>query len=78
MRPNVGRDGPGVGDVRGRSRGTGAPRCFRRDQSGATAIEYALIAGLIFLALTSALAVYGDSAGGLFGNLSNRFVAALR
>jgi pilus assembly protein Flp/PilA len=64
--------------VRGRSRGTAAPRRFRRDQSGATAIEYALIAGLIFLALTTALSVYGGSAGGLYGNLSNRFVSAMR
>ncbi len=52
----------GEGDVRGRSRGAAAPRRFRRDESGATAIEYALIAGLIFLALTTALSVYGDSA----------------
>ena len=64
--------------MRGRSRGREALRCFRRDQSGATAIEYALIAGLIFLGLTTALSVYSDSAGGLYGNLSNRFVSALQ
>ena len=64
--------------MRGRSRGMEALRCFRRDQSGATAIEYALIAGLIFIALTTALSVYGDSAGGLYGNLTNRFIAALQ
>ncbi len=64
--------------MRGRSRGAAAPRRFRRDESGATAIEYALIAGLIFLALTTALSVYGDSAGGLYGNLSNRFGAVMR
>ncbi|GJD62461.1 Flp family type IVb pilin [Methylobacterium frigidaeris] len=62
--------------MRGRSRLTGALRRFRHEQSGATAIEYALIATLIFLALTSALAVYGSAAGGLYGNLSNRVAAA--
>ncbi len=62
----------------GRSQVTEALRRFRREQSGATAIEYALIATLIFLALTSALAVYGSSAGGLYGNLSNNISAALR
>ncbi|KMO43279.1 hypothetical protein VQ03_08905 [Methylobacterium tarhaniae] len=64
--------------MRGRSRGEDSIRRFRREQSGATAIEYALIAGLIFLALTSALALYGGSTGGLYGILSDRFVAALR
>ncbi len=63
--------------MRGRSRVTEVIRRFRREQSGATAIEYALIATLIFLALTGALAVYGNSAGGLYGNLSNRFISAL-
>ncbi len=33
---------------------------------------------LIFLALTTALAVYGNSAGSLFTNLSTRFLAALQ
>ncbi|KMO28384.1 Flp family type IVb pilin [Methylobacterium aquaticum] len=63
--------------MRGRSRGTEVLRRFRHEQSGTTAIEYALIAGLIFLALTAALSVYGDAAGGLYSNLSNRFVSAL-
>ncbi|MET7245564.1 Flp family type IVb pilin [Methylobacterium sp. EM32] len=64
--------------MRGRSRVTEALRRFRREQSGATAIEYALIATLIFLALTSALAVYGSTAGGLYSNLSNSIGTALR
>ncbi|WP_082173317.1 Flp family type IVb pilin [Methylobacterium platani] len=54
-----------------------AVRRFLRDPSGTTAIEYALIAGLIFLALTAALATYGDSAGSLFNNIKTRFLAAL-
>ncbi|TGD98205.1 Flp family type IVb pilin [Methylobacterium nonmethylotrophicum] len=61
----------------GRSRGANAVRRFRRDRSGTTAIEYALVAGLIFLALTTGLAVYGNSAGSLFGNLSTRLLAVL-
>lgn len=64
--------------MRGRSRVTEALRRFRREQSGATAVEYAIIATLIFLALTSALSVYGHTTGGLYSNLSNQVGAALR
>ncbi|SFV16307.1 Flp pilus assembly protein, pilin Flp [Methylobacterium sp. 174MFSha1.1] len=64
--------------MRGRSRVTEALRRFRREQSGATAIEYALIAALIVLALMGALSVYGNTAGGLYSNLSNSVVTALR
>ncbi|WP_246101978.1 Flp family type IVb pilin [Methylobacterium terricola] len=64
--------------MQGRSREGDALRRFRRDQSGTTAIEYALIAGLIFLALTTALSAYGDTAGSLYNNLSTRFLAALK
>lgn len=34
---------------------------------GATAIEYALICGLIFLAIIGAMAMLGDESTGLFG-----------
>ncbi|KMO27294.1 hypothetical protein VQ02_33440 [Methylobacterium variabile] len=61
----------------GRSRGAEAIRRFRREQSGTTAIEYALVAVLIFLALTAGLSVYGNSAGSLYGQISNRILAAL-
>ncbi|BCM81873.1 hypothetical protein NS230_17535 [Methylobacterium indicum] len=64
--------------MRDRTRGTEVVRRFRDETSGSTAIEYALVAGLIFLALTTALAVYGNSAGSLFTNLSTRFLAALQ
>lgn len=64
--------------MQGRSRDRDALRRFRRDLSGSTAIEYALIASLIFLALTASLALYGDSAGSLYNNISTRFLAALR
>ncbi|AWN48568.1 hypothetical protein DK419_21260 [Methylobacterium terrae] len=61
--------------MRGRSRARDAIRRLRRDRSGATAIEYALVAGLIFLALTVGLNTYGNSAGSLFGNISTRILA---
>ena len=33
---------------------------FLKDESGATAIEYAMISGLIFLAIVTALYTWGD------------------
>lgn len=36
-----------------------ARRRFQNDESGATAIEYALVAGLIFLAIVSSLSAVG-------------------
>ena len=41
---------------------------FLKDESGATAIEYALIGTLIGIALLSTFAVLGDSLKGLFNN----------
>ncbi len=43
---------------------------FRRfvcDQSGATAIEYALIAMVVAVALVSSFTIFGDALGNLFG-----------
>ena len=39
---------------------------FLRDQSGATAIEYGLIAALIAVALISTLAVFGTNLSALY------------
>jgi pilus assembly protein Flp/PilA len=39
---------------------------FLTDDSGATAIEYGLIAGLIFLAIVSAIHYYVEGAEALF------------
>ncbi|MDO9587788.1 MAG: Flp family type IVb pilin [Brevundimonas sp.] len=39
---------------------------FRRDERGATAIEYGLIIALIFLAMVGALTVFGNTTSGLF------------
>lgn len=42
-------------------------RRFGADESGATAIEYALLGTLIAVALVATFTVVGDSVGNLFG-----------
>ena len=42
---------------------------FRRDRSGATAIEYALIGGLIFLAIVTGLQSYTTSVEGVYAKI---------
>ncbi len=39
---------------------------FKSDEYGATAVEYALLAGLIGIALIGAVALMGDSVEGVF------------
>ena len=46
---------------------------FGRDESGATAIEYALIAGSIGLVIITAAQLIGLSLVGVFTNVSNGF-----
>ena len=43
---------------------------FLADESGATAIEYGLIAGLIFLAIVSAIHYYTESIGEMYGKIN--------
>jgi pilus assembly protein Flp/PilA len=43
---------------------------FLNNQRGVTAIEYALIAGLIFLVIVTAVGSIGTSLSGTFGNVS--------
>jgi pilus assembly protein Flp/PilA len=43
---------------------------FIRDESGATAIEYGLIAGLVSVAIIIALTALGDSLNNLFSTIS--------
>ncbi len=43
---------------------------FIKDESGATAIEYALLAGLIGVAIIGAVTALGGSISGLFTGLS--------
>ena len=45
---------------------------FVRDESGATAIEYGLIAALIAVGIIAAATTLGNSLSSLFGRISNR------
>jgi len=49
----------------------------RLDDSGATAIEYALIAGLVFLAIVGAINYYAGSLGNLFNEVSTNVSGSL-
>jgi pilus assembly protein Flp/PilA len=44
---------------------------FAKDESGATAIEYSLILGLVFLAIITAMSNLGDSVAGMFNYVSD-------
>jgi pilus assembly protein Flp/PilA len=46
------------------------------DERGATAIEYGLICGLIFLAIVSAVTAFGASTTSLYSHISSTIVAA--
>lgn len=50
---------------------------FWKDEEGATAIEYALIAGLIAVAIIAALTALGGSIGSLFNNISEKLNGAV-
>jgi pilus assembly protein Flp/PilA len=53
--------------------------CWRRffaDQGGATAVEYGLVCGCIFLAVVGAIITFGAHATNMFNNLSNAVVGA--
>lgn len=45
---------------------------FITNESGATAIEYGLIAALIAVGIIAAATTLGNSLSGLFGRISNR------
>lgn len=47
--------------------------CFGKDESGATAMEYALIAGSIGLAIIVAATAVGQSVTNVFSNVKNGF-----
>ncbi len=49
---------------------------FCGDESGATAIEYGLIAALVSVAAIGALTTMGESLQSLFGTVSNSLVDA--
>ena len=52
---------------------------FRRlvaDESGATAIEYSLIAGLIFLAIVTSMFTLRDRVSGIYNTIGDAVAAA--
>ncbi len=50
---------------------------FMHDQSGATAIEYGLIAGLIAVGAIVAMTAFGTSLSSLFGTVQTRAGGAM-
>ncbi len=50
---------------------------FMHDQSGATAIEYGLIAGLIAVGAIAAMTTFGGSLGSLFGRVETEAGGAM-
>jgi pilus assembly protein Flp/PilA len=50
---------------------------FARDDSGATAIEYGLIAGLIAVGIIAALTAFGGGMTAMFNNIQNRAGGAM-
>jgi pilus assembly protein Flp/PilA len=46
------------------------------DQDGATAIEYGLIAGLIAVAIITAITAVGTDLSGMFNGIATKVVAA--
>lgn len=51
-------------------------RVFLDDERGATAIEYALIVGLIFLAIVTAVTSYTQNTNALYQHISNAVTGA--
>lgn len=51
-------------------------RAFFHDKSGATAIEYGLIAALMFLGVSAAILQWGDSFKSLYAFLGEKISAA--
>lgn len=50
---------------------------FRRDESGATAIEYGLILALMFLVILGALNAFGATGSGIFNTAMDLLRAAM-
>ena len=50
---------------------------FAKDESGATAIEYGLIAALVSVAAIAALRGMGESLSNLFGTVSGELAGAV-
>ncbi|MER2604524.1 MAG: Flp family type IVb pilin [Siculibacillus sp.] len=53
-------------------------RALLRDESGATAIEYALLTLFIFLAVVASIGSTGSNLGGRWSNMANNAANAMR
>lgn len=51
---------------------------FLKDESGATAIEYGLIAALVGVAIITALTNYGDATEEMYGRIETSVVDAVK
>ena len=50
---------------------------FRRDESGATAIEYGMILALMFLVILGALQAFGGTGSGIFNTAMDKVRTAM-
>lgn len=50
---------------------------FHREETGATAIEYALIASLIAIAVLGSLILLGENTAALYGDIATKLVEAM-
>ena len=50
---------------------------FRRDHSGATAIEYGLIAALVFLVILASVTAFGAKTGTMYEAIKTAIVSAI-
>ncbi len=50
---------------------------FRDDEGGASAIEYTLIAGLIFLAIVAAVNSYANTTSDVYGEIDSSLTDAI-
>ncbi len=48
---------------------------FLRDESGPTAVEYAVMLAMILMAVIAVIGVVGNQAGGMWGNIDSEFNA---
>ena len=51
---------------------------FVRDETGATAIEYSLMAAMMALACITAFTQLGGAGGGIWGNVANKASTAMK
>lgn len=72
--PSCGGAGTGAARSEGVARGTiawsVAVARFARDTRGSTAIEYALIGSLIFLAAAGSMRIYANRMGGVYNQIN--------